>query len=225
MGDQIIPFDFVRMLLGDAPGTFTFEVILRITVLYIVLVAATRVMGRRLASGLTRNELLALASLAAAIGPAVQDPDRGLLPPMIIAAMVALFQRGVALATTHSRRVETLLQGSVATLVTEGRIDLKVAKRNGISRERILARVRGLGVLHLGHVERLYLESDGNFSAVMHDGGRPGLSVIPEWDAAMRSEQKQGTESSCAQCGALVGANSGACRFCRSERSAPAVVD
>jgi uncharacterized membrane protein YcaP (DUF421 family) len=217
MNGSIVPFDVVRMLLGDTPGTFVVEVILRISVLYAVLVVATRLMGRRLAAGLSRNELSALVSLAAAIGPAVQDPQRGLLPPMIVAGLVVLFQRRVARATTQSRRAETLLQGNIVTLLSEGRIDLKLAKRNGISRERLMAQIRTRGLEHLGKLERLYLEPDGSFSAVAHRGGRPGLTSIPEWDEDMLREQETVDASVCRSCGALFEKPPPACPFCGSK--------
>jgi uncharacterized membrane protein YcaP (DUF421 family) len=73
--------DLERLVRGATPWTFSLEVIVRIVVLYAILLIALRLMGRRMSTQLTRNELLALVCLAAAIGPAIQAPT-GLLPPL-----------------------------------------------------------------------------------------------------------------------------------------------
>ena len=56
--------------------------------MYFVLIGALRLMGRRMASSMTRNELAAPVSLAAAVGPAMEAPDRGILAPVAIATIV-----------------------------------------------------------------------------------------------------------------------------------------
>jgi uncharacterized membrane protein YcaP (DUF421 family) len=191
-----------ELLMGERTPEFLLESLIRVTVLYAVLIFATRLMGRRLASGLTRNELLATVALAAAMGPGVQDPERGLLPPLIVAVVLVAYQRGVAMLTLRRQRAERLLQGEVATLVASGRINLPECRRNGISRERVLGQVRGEGFTHLGRVERLYLEADGEFTIVPHSGERPGLSAIPVWDRDLAEGQRQTNEQICADCGA-----------------------
>jgi uncharacterized membrane protein YcaP (DUF421 family) len=52
-----------------------------------------RLMGNRMGKPLTRNELLAIVSLAAANGVALMAADRGLLPVVLIAAIVIGYQR------------------------------------------------------------------------------------------------------------------------------------
>src|SRR4051794_1474438 len=123
MGDvHIDPFDMRRLLLGGLPAVFLLEVVLRLVVLYVTLVLAFRLMGRRMSSQLTRNELIALVSLAAAVGPALQDPGQGLLPPLICAALVTLTQRALAVLSLRSHRFEHAAQGGVSILLEDGRI-------------------------------------------------------------------------------------------------------
>jgi hypothetical protein len=201
MPDIHVP-DASRFLFGQAPPVFLVEVVLRLIVLYAARVISIRAMGRRASSELSRNELLAVVSLAAAIGPPIQAPDRGLLPPLLIAAWVVLWQRLVARATFHSRSAEELLQGSGITLLENGRLDLQRLKSSAVSRERLLAELRSQGVLHLGEIERVYLEANGSFSVVKRKLVEPGLSIIPSFDAAMRAEQREdATRIACAACG------------------------
>src|ERR1700710_655030 len=129
--------DLARLVRGDTPWTFSLEVILRIVVLYAILLIALRLMGRRISTQLARNELLALVCLAAAIGPAIQAPDRGLLPPLVVAALVVLIQRGIGAYSFRSHRFEDVLEGKVRALVTDGRLDLQELRKNSLSAARL----------------------------------------------------------------------------------------
>jgi uncharacterized membrane protein YcaP (DUF421 family) len=197
--------DWDRILRGQSSWWFVPEAVVRLVFLYVLLICALRLMGRRMSSGLSRNELLALVSLAAAIGPAMQTPEQGLLPPLIVATWVVGLQRMMTLGTFHSHRFENLIDGAVSTLVVDGRIDLRELRRCAIPIERVRAQLRGEGLLNLGQVERLFFEPGGSFSTVRRDQEQAGLSLVPEWDEALRGSQRvDPAASACSACGALV---------------------
>jgi hypothetical protein len=200
--DQIHIGDMQRLLLGQGSWSFSVEVILRLVVLYGVLVLSLRVMGRRLASQLTRNELISLVALAAAVGPAVATPEQGLLPPFIVAGWVVLMQRWIGLKTLRSTRFEHLVQGEAATLVSDGRIDLMALRQNSISRDLLYATLRSAGISQLGAVERVYLEPQGSFTTLQASPERPGLSIIPDWDTDFDAERRPSGAEVCESCGA-----------------------
>lgn len=64
---------------------------MRITVIY--LIVSMRLMGRMVVSQLNRSEMIAMVSLAAAIGVPLQSPDRGILAAIVIAAIVISIQQ------------------------------------------------------------------------------------------------------------------------------------
>jgi uncharacterized membrane protein YcaP (DUF421 family) len=199
---QIEPFDPARLWLGETSAVFLIEVALRMLFLYVVLLAALRMMGRRMSSQLTRNELLALVSLAAGVGPALQDPRQGLLPPLIIALWVAALQRGISYLSMRSDRFNALANGHAELLVEDGRLICDALRRNAISREHVFAQLRSQGVLQLGGVERMYLESDGAFSMFLHERASPGLSIVPTWDPGLAARQQgDATTLVCGYCG------------------------
>jgi uncharacterized membrane protein YcaP (DUF421 family) len=196
--------DVHRFWLGETPATFLLEVALRLVILYLMMLVAIRLMGRRTSAELTRNELLAIVALAAAIGPAMQAPDRGLLPPIMIGVWVVVWQRLVAVGTWHSARLERAMHGRGATLLSDGVVDPTALKRCTVSRERLFAELRAQGLMQLGQVQRVYLEADGSFCVIQQQPPRPGLSLVPTWDAALRREQPDdGEHVACAHCGHL----------------------
>lgn len=92
--------------------------------------------------GMSRNELAAIATLAAAMGMPLQAPDRGLLPGIIIAILVVLIQRGVAALSAKKSSIERVTQGKISILIEDHHLTFKAMKHTRISRERVLAQLR-----------------------------------------------------------------------------------
>jgi uncharacterized membrane protein YcaP (DUF421 family) len=193
--------------------------------LYLVLLLAMRVMGRRMSSQLNRNELLALVSLAAAIGPALQDPQRGLLPPLLIAVWVAASQRAIAWWTFRSRRFDELANGETEVLLVAGHVDLKALRRSTISRERLFAELRSQGILQLGAVDRVYLEANGAFSMLRAPQAKPGLAIVPDWDPELANELDYDPAwRACDRCGTTTRSErtTSSCAVCKAHAWKPA---
>jgi uncharacterized membrane protein YcaP (DUF421 family) len=103
--EDIHPFDWGRMFVGEVPFGFFVEVIFRTAFVYLILMVAMRLMGKKIASQLGRNEMIAIISMAAAIGVPLQSPDRGLLPAVIIAGIVVATQQFIASKTTKAKNL------------------------------------------------------------------------------------------------------------------------
>jgi uncharacterized membrane protein YcaP (DUF421 family) len=194
--------DWQRILVGEVPGSFFIEVVLRMIVVYFILVFSMRAMGKRMATQLTITEYAALVSLAAATGMAVQTPERGLLPAMLISAIVIYIQRFIAKKASVNNRFEKLLMGEIDILVEDGKLNIYNMHHTRISREKLFSKLRGSSIKHLGEVQRLYFEASGEFALIKAKEPKPGLSVIPNWDKKMRDKQKREPEISvCKTCG------------------------
>lgn len=192
----------MRTFVGEVPAEFYVEVIIRTLFIYVLLIAAMRFMGRRMAAQLSRNEMLSLMVLAAAIGVPLQSPDRGLLPALLIAVVVVLIGRLLSALFVSNQRLEKKFQGNIDALVEDGVMKLDVMKEVRITIDRLCAHVRSEGVTHLGEVKRLYIEANGSFTLVREPHPQPGLSVLPAWDKDFLSEQE--TSDSvlvCSNCG------------------------
>ena len=96
--------DLHRILFGDVPGSFFIEVSLRTVIIYAILMISMRLMGKRMEASLGRIEMISMVALAAAIGIPLQSPDRGLLPAIIIAAVVVFIQKLVAKKSMNNEK-------------------------------------------------------------------------------------------------------------------------
>src|SRR4051812_41673780 len=128
--------DFARIFRGEVPWEFYVELIIRAVIVYLILIVSFRLMGKRMASELTRNELAAVSSLAAATGVPLQTPDRGLIPGIIVAGIVVGIQQLVARRSVKSEKFEQLTQGKINTLVQNAFLQIDDMEECRISRER-----------------------------------------------------------------------------------------
>ena len=194
--------DWLRILVGDVPGSFYIEVIIRAVVFYLLLLVAIRLMGKRMSSQLGRNDLAAMVSLAAAIGVPLQAPDRGILPAVIIAIIVVVVARLIAAKAFKDQGFEKYSQGNIGMLVKDSVLDLKAMKECRLSRERLVAQLRSNGIKQLGDVKRLYMEAGGSFTLIKEETTKPGLSIIPHWDKDFQAVFKKNKEIEvCQTCG------------------------
>lgn len=220
--------DYLRILMGDVPWSFLLEATIRLIVMYLILLTGLRLMGKRMAGQLSRTELAALVSLAAAIGIPLLSPDRGIIDSLTIAAVVVLGQRLFAQWTARRPQAERVLQGTLAAVATDGVLQLDCMEKAVLSQERLFAQLRGKSLEHLGQVRHLYMEANGTFSLVEETDPRPGLSLIPGWDHDFRNVQPVAAgHFACLRCGQVLAAPelpTSACPHCGARQWEPAVL-
>lgn len=191
--------------MGGVPAVFLIEVLIRILIIYLLLVVSMRLMGKRMSAIISRNEMIAMISLAAAIGIPIQDPAKGMVPPIIIAGVVIGMQRLISAKTMNNPKLEQTIVGDVGTMALDGRLHLKNMKQSRISRERMLTEFRVKGVVSLGRIQRAYLEANGSFTIYLHeDGEKEGLCILPDWDHDYLNELTYLDDTfACNRCGHL----------------------
>jgi uncharacterized membrane protein YcaP (DUF421 family) len=193
-----------RLLIGDAPWAFLIEVIARAVVMYLLLLAAMRLMGKRVAAQLSITELAVVLMLGAALGVPIQVSSQGVLPAAVVLAVVVALQRLSANAGLRSRRFEVLEHGDVSILVADGRMLLDRLEASQISREMLASELRAANVAHLGQLRRVYLEASGSFSIVWRSNPFPGLTVRPDMEPELLDAIGSDGYFACWSCGLTV---------------------
>ncbi|KQR71183.1 DUF421 domain-containing protein [Pedobacter sp. Leaf176] len=211
--------DIQRILLGEVPFHFFVEVILRTAAIYLILMVSMRLMGKRMSSQLSRNEMAAVASLAAAVGVPLMNPDRGLLPAVVIAGVIISLQMLIAWIATKNIKFEAATQDKYNMLIKDGMLNVQAMALTRITQDRVLAQLRSESISHLGMVKRLYFEAGGSFSLLKMNTPIPGLSSIPKWDQEMSERIHSLTEQElCAWCGSYKpGRNATKCNNCKKD--------
>src|ERR1700712_4738964 len=99
--------DWLRIVMGEVPPGFYLELVIRSALIFLLLMVAMRFMGKRMSGLLSRNELVAMVSLAAAIGTPLTTPDRGILPAVIIAIVVVYIERWISAKAFRNEAFES----------------------------------------------------------------------------------------------------------------------
>lgn len=205
--------DWLRVFIGEAPGAFFIEIVIRTIVIYAILMIGFRLIGSRMAGQLSRTEQASLVTLAAAIGVPIQSPERGILPAIIIAIVVVFFGRIIAKRASKSEKFERISQGNIDTLVENGVLCLKNIRGTTLTRERVFAQLRSEHIVHLGQVKRLYIEPNGSFTLIENQDNAAGLSIIPANDTAYLHRFQLADQIVCAYCGLDQGKDT-SCKNC-----------
>jgi uncharacterized membrane protein YcaP (DUF421 family) len=203
--EEIHLWDWQRILIGEAPAEFMLEVFIRTFIIYLLLLVAVRILGKRMSANITTFEMAVMLTLGAVVSVPMQAPDRGLLQGIVVLACVLVLHRGLTLLTFRSKKLEVITQGDVSLLVKNGMIDVKELKRSAMSHEQLFAQIRNKNLRHLGQVKRVYLEACGIFSIYENTQPKPGLSILPGTDEKIRHRQQR-TDNYivCKNCGNLV---------------------
>ncbi|GGO38190.1 DUF421 domain-containing protein [Deinococcus humi] len=182
-GPEIIPFDWQRIWLGDAPPLFLLEIVFRTAVIFVWLLLLLQLTGKRGLAQLSALELVIVIALGSAAGDPLFYPEVPLLHAMLALALVVGFQRVLAGLVVRSERVETFMEGQPVELVRDGVFSVAALEQANLSREDLFEKLRSEGVMQLGEVRRAYFEQDGDLSVFRHDtDSPPGLPVVPPWD-------------------------------------------
>ena len=180
---DITPFDWHRILLSDeAPPLFLAEVALRAVVMYLLILGALRISGRRGVRQLSLFELTIILGLGSAAGDAMLYHDTPLLHALVVFAVVmglyVLFNR----LTEKLPRFGDWLEGVPVRLVLDGCLDYQALLKERLTQKELFGELRQFQVEHLGQVRRAYMEATGQVSVFFYEPAdtRPGLCIWPE---------------------------------------------
>jgi uncharacterized membrane protein YcaP (DUF421 family) len=193
--------DWHRILFGGGAWPILVEVLIRTVLTFFLLIGAMRLLGRRVAAQFTLFEIAVVVTLAAAVGVPLQATNRGMLPPLIIVVVVILLQRAVMHFGVRHRRIETAIATDVSVLIRDGRISLDTMRAAALGQDQVFALLRIAGLQHLGQVSRAYMEPSGKLTIVRAGARRPGLSVLPDFERALRDEAQSPGCYACSECG------------------------
>jgi uncharacterized membrane protein YcaP (DUF421 family) len=224
--EDIMFSDWHRWLFGTAPPSFTGEVAIRATLIFLVVLLIVRWLGRRMKGQLSVSELAIILTLGAIIGSPMQLPTAGLLPSVVVLLAVLGVHRLSNWLAFKYRRVELAQQGDLALLVRDGCLELETMQRHALSQQQLFGMLRNKSIAHLGELRRVYLEANGRLTFYKLPQSQPGLSVLPRPDAPPPAIDGPAHDRQvCATCGrAATPADhaSGRCPRCGADNWVPA---
>jgi uncharacterized membrane protein YcaP (DUF421 family) len=147
-------------------ATTLLEIAARTTIVYVFLLVALRLSGRRELGQLTLFDLVLVLVLSNAVQNAMTGPDTSVTGGIVAALTLLLLDVLISLARSRDPRLETLLEGSPTLLVHNGQFIPEHLRRERISEAEVEQALREHGVGDLSECQAAVLEVDGSISVI-----------------------------------------------------------
>ncbi len=147
-------------------GTPGWQIVVRTLAVYLFLLIALRLAGKREIGQMTPFDLVVILVIANAVQNAMVGPDTSLGGGLLAAAALVVVNMAVSYAGVASRLFERTLLGTPTLLVSDGHLIDANLRRERVDADEVLMAMREHGVGDLTEVKMAVLEIDGTISIV-----------------------------------------------------------
>ena len=155
-------------------GSSIVDVAIRSAIIYVFLVVAIRLGGKREVGQLTTPDLVVLLVVANAVQNAMVGSNNSLIGGIVSTAVVLGIARLIQILGQRSPWVEEVLIGKPRILVVDGVPDAAAMRDEEIGSDELSAALREHGMVDLGEVHLAVLEVDGSISVIPVEHGDGG---------------------------------------------------
>lgn len=182
MGEELQPFDWGRMFLGDLSPLFLLEIVFRTTFMYFVALTAARVIGKRGMGQLTPFEYIVVIAMGSTAGTPMMEVQIPLLHGSMVLVCVVVIDSILARWGVRSPQVAQVLDAMPAQVVRAGNLQREVLLKEKIGMEEFKMMLRLHGIKQMGVIENAWLEPSGDLSLFLYDDEQV---TIRDWKNGM----------------------------------------
>lgn len=142
------------------------DILLRASVVYLFMVAAIRLFGKKELSQLSVTDLVFILLISNAVQNAMLGPDTSLAGGVLAALCLFILNYLLKLVMYRSKKVKSFIEGEPVMLVYKGNLIEDNMAKEKITRDELEAVVREHGVSSIDNVALAILEIDGNISVL-----------------------------------------------------------
>jgi uncharacterized membrane protein YcaP (DUF421 family) len=150
----------------EIEATKALEIVARVAIVYVGLLALVRLTGRRELSQLGPLDLLTMLLLSETVSPALTGGDDSVTAGLVAATTLMVLCVATSRLASRYLRVERVLQGEAAVLIDHGRVDRDVMQKYRIGNDDVATALHQHGMVHVREVARAYLEADGEITMI-----------------------------------------------------------
>jgi uncharacterized membrane protein YcaP (DUF421 family) len=151
--------------LWASPAEIT-AIAFRTLVVYLFILAAFRLFGKREVGQLAPFDFALILLIANSVQNAMVGPGASLAGGLAAAAVLLLANLALGRLVTRNRRVERLLRGEARILVNRGHVHQEALRAEAVSHEELLQALRESGCATLAECRLAVLEVDGRISVI-----------------------------------------------------------
>lgn len=150
-----------------------FKSIYRTLLLYIIVVVAIRLMGKRQIGEMQPGELVVTLLISDIASMPLQDTDQPILLGVSAIFTLVTVEIFISLLSLKSLRIRKLFSGKSAILIRDGVIDKKELKKVRMTVLDLVEMLRGQNVFDISTVSFAILETGGNLSVLLKAKDQP----------------------------------------------------
>ena len=145
------------------------EILLRVTIIYLVLLLGLRILGKREIAQLSVIDFVLVLLIANAVQNAMVGDDTSLTGGVVAAVALFLINFLFRWLVIRNKRFTRLLEGEPVTLVYNGKMLHRNMRKVQITESELMAVIREHGVTSVSEVDLAILEMNGAISVLSHD--------------------------------------------------------
>jgi uncharacterized membrane protein YcaP (DUF421 family) len=155
------------------------EVVLRTAIVYLFVVTALRLSGKREVGQMSVLELVVILVISDAVQNSMVGDNTSLWGGLVAVTTLLALDFGLKALTSRSRRLREAVEGEPRLLVRDGRLLERAIEEEGIEVDEVRAAVRSHGLARIEDVRLAVLETDGSISVIPRDGDTPPSNRPP----------------------------------------------
>lgn len=179
---KIFPgFTWKELLLGTEEWDFLWETMLRTLIMFLVIMIGLRILGKRGIKQLSVFELVVIIGLGSAAGDPMFYKDVGILPALVVFALIIGLYKAITYFIGKSKSFEKLVEGPPICLIKDGKFETGNFRKEALGADEFFAELRQQGVSQLGQIEQAIEESSGSISVFFYseEEVKYGLPIMP----------------------------------------------
>lgn len=140
------------------------QVVLRTTIIYVLVLAGLRLSGKREMGELASFDFVMILLLANAVQNAMTGPNTSVTGGVVAATTLLVLNYGVSTLVHRYPRLRRIILGQRTTLIEQGIPQLDTLEQEHIDEDEIMTAAREHDILKIGDIRTAWLEVDGNIT-------------------------------------------------------------
>ena len=170
------------------PDLPVLEKIVRAAAVYVFLLVAFRLTGKRQLGQMSSFDLVVLLMISNVVQNAMIGNDNSVTGGFVGAATVLILNYGVARLVVSRKSFERLIEGAPTLLIHNGKVMERNLRRELLTRDELMAALRRQGILSMEEVHVALLEETGAITAVKRERSAVSNQRSASSDSELKAE-------------------------------------
>ena len=151
--------------------------LLRTLILYIVIMVAMRIMGKRQVGDMQPSDLVVSLLISEIAAMPIDNIDRPIVNGIIAVFLLVFLETALACISLKSGKLRRAVNGAPVIIINRGKVNRASLKRLRITTDELLETLRSQGVFDISTVQYAIIEPNGQLSVLEKSGG--GSLAVP----------------------------------------------